>query len=228
VLSIFEAVFRHAEFTGRSGRMVGYEGLGCIYWHMVAKLLLATQECALAADEDGHPQAKALSAAYLRVRAGLCFNKTPSEYGAFPMDPYSHTPPFAGAQQPGMTGQVKEVVLTRFAELGVRVERGRVRFAPRLLQRRELLEAPDTFRYLALDGTFRTLPLARGELAFTYCQVPIVYRLGECPSLSVVREGRTLMLDGTDALGVDMSAELFARSGAISLIKVTIPAHVAL
>ncbi|HET9820332.1 MAG TPA: hypothetical protein VFQ16_00765, partial [Burkholderiaceae bacterium] len=41
----YERVLRHREFTGRSGTMFGYEGLGCVYWHMVAKLLLAVQEC---------------------------------------------------------------------------------------------------------------------------------------------------------------------------------------
>jgi hypothetical protein len=44
VLDLFETVFRHRSYTGRSGVMYGYEGIGCIYWHMVAKLLLATQE----------------------------------------------------------------------------------------------------------------------------------------------------------------------------------------
>src|SRR6185312_13052268 len=44
VLDVFEQVFRHAEFTGRSGSFFAYEGLGSIYWHMVAKLLLAVQE----------------------------------------------------------------------------------------------------------------------------------------------------------------------------------------
>ncbi|MDP3179852.1 MAG: hypothetical protein Q8M76_18220, partial [Spirochaetaceae bacterium] len=37
----YERVMRHREFTGRSGAMFGFEGLGCIHWHMVAKLLLA-------------------------------------------------------------------------------------------------------------------------------------------------------------------------------------------
>ena len=46
---IFEAVFEHRRFTGRSGTFYGYEGLGCIYWHMVSKLLLAVQESCLAA-----------------------------------------------------------------------------------------------------------------------------------------------------------------------------------
>ena len=44
VLEVFEEVFSHKTYTGRSGTMYGYEGLGCVYWHMVSKLLLAIQE----------------------------------------------------------------------------------------------------------------------------------------------------------------------------------------
>ncbi len=51
VLEVFEEVFHHRSFTGRSGTMYGYEGLGCVYWHMVAKLLMAVQELALQAFE---------------------------------------------------------------------------------------------------------------------------------------------------------------------------------
>jgi len=40
VLKLYESVFNHKAFTGRSGTMFGFEGLGSIYWHMVAKLLL--------------------------------------------------------------------------------------------------------------------------------------------------------------------------------------------
>ena len=42
ILEIFERVFDHKSFTGRSGTFYGYEGLGSIYWHMVSKLLLAS------------------------------------------------------------------------------------------------------------------------------------------------------------------------------------------
>ena len=49
LLRIFEEVFCHKEFTGRSGTFFGYEGLGSIYWHMVSKLLLAVQETCIRA-----------------------------------------------------------------------------------------------------------------------------------------------------------------------------------
>jgi len=44
ILALYESVFHHRAFTGRSGSFYKYEGLGCIYWHMVSKLLLAVQE----------------------------------------------------------------------------------------------------------------------------------------------------------------------------------------
>ena len=52
LLAVFEEVFNHKAFTGRSGTFFGYEGLGSIYWHMVSKLLLAVQETCLRAIED--------------------------------------------------------------------------------------------------------------------------------------------------------------------------------
>ena len=114
---------------------------------------------------------------YYQVRAGIGFNKSPDEYGAFPTDPYSHTPKHAGARQPGMTGQVKEEVITRFGELGVRVADGCVRFWPELLRRREFVARPRTFEYLDVDDHWQELGVAAGQLAFTWCQVPVVYRL---------------------------------------------------
>ena len=114
VLEIFEDVFNHKAFTGRSGTFFGYEGLGSIYWHMVSKLLLAVQENCLAAVKNNEDEALIgrLLDHYYEIQAGIGVHKSPELYGAFPTDPYSHTPGGKGAQQPGMTGQVKEDVLT--------------------------------------------------------------------------------------------------------------------
>jgi hypothetical protein len=75
-------------------------------------LLLAVQEIFWADRESTSAGNSAIShklrETYYRVREGLGFNKSPLHYGAFPTDPYSHTPGHSGAQQPGMTGQVKE------------------------------------------------------------------------------------------------------------------------
>ena len=137
ILALYEDTFNHKAFTGRSGSMFAYEGLGSIYWHMVSKLMLSVQEIALEEDQD--EDFKALVASYYDVQDGLGFRKKASEYGAFTADAYSHTPSFAGAQQPGLTGMVKEGVICRFGELGVQFNDEKIEFKPRLLRTNELL-----------------------------------------------------------------------------------------
>jgi hypothetical protein len=225
-LDAFEKVFHHRAFTGRSGTMYGYEGLGCIYWHQVSKLLLAVQEIALRAMRQGSPEpiVERLQRAYYRVRSGLSFEKDVIEYGAFPTDPYSHTPGHAGAQQPGMTGQVKEEILTRFGELGVEVSDGTVRFRPALLRRGEFLEQPDVYRYYDIGGNPRSIDLPAGSLAFSLCQVPVVYRLvADSPRVRLVDTGGSARETRGNELDVAQSRDLFGRTGAISLIEVDVP-----
>jgi len=222
--ALFERVFDHASFTGRSGTFFAYEGLGSIYWHMVSKLMLAVQEChhrALEADEPDEHVA-ALAAAYADVRAGLGFHKSPAVFGAFPADPYSHTPAHAGAQQPGMTGQVKEDVLARLGELGVEVRDGRLGFAPALLPLAEFLDAATPATVLGVGGPV-PLTLEPGTLAFTFCQVPVVYRLADAARVTVVRrDGAERAFDGT-TLDAATSRAVFERSGAIARIEVAVP-----
>jgi hypothetical protein len=229
VLELHEAVFHHHAFTGRSGTMYGYEGIGSIYWHMVAKLLLAVQEVCVRAEREGAPAAvrESLARHYERVRAGLGFEKSAERWGAFPTDPYSHTPAGRGAQQPGMTGQVKEEILTRLGELGVRVENGRVAFRPRLLHASELLAAPAVLHAYGHDGEPFAVDVPAGGLAFTYCAVPVVYvREDGTGWLEVtMRDGRTLELAG-DELDPEHSRALLERRGEIARIEVGVPARV--
>jgi hypothetical protein len=67
---------------------------------MVAKLLLAVQEQVFEAADRGAPELPALQAHYRRVRDGLGYRKSAAEYGAFPADPYSHTPAKAARSSP--------------------------------------------------------------------------------------------------------------------------------
>jgi hypothetical protein len=167
---------------------------------------------------------EALARAYYRVRDGLGFNRTVEQYGAFPTDPYSHTPPRGGAQQPGMTGQVKEEILTRFGELGLQVEDGIACFRPVLLRRDEFLEESSAFR-LHENGTRPgDIELGAGSLAFTVCRVPVVYSLtsGEAGIRVTDSRGASHAIAG-DCLGVEWSRALFDRRGEIARIDVAIP-----
>ena len=73
---LFETVFNHHQFTGRSGAMYKYEGLGCIYWHMVSKLLLATAETIQHASADGADRQTLdqLMQQFDRIKEGLVMN----------------------------------------------------------------------------------------------------------------------------------------------------------
>ncbi|MEP0546029.1 MAG: hypothetical protein ABJF88_03790 [Rhodothermales bacterium] len=222
VLDVFEQVFDHRSYTGRSGTFFGYEGLGSIYWHMVSKLALAAQETFLrahAADTDP-TVLRRLGDAYYDLRAGLGVAKSPEEYGAFPSDAYSHTPGGGGAKQPGMTGQVKEDILCRWGELGVLIEDGRIVFRPALLRAEEFLTAPATFRFVDVGGEDQVLDLNAGALAFTYCQMPVVYRRSTIPAIRIVGADGTVTEAQGDALSPEVSDEVFRRSGAFTRIEV--------
>ena len=223
---LFERIFNHQDFTGRSGTMFGFEGLGCIYWHMVSKLLLAVEENFFAAVEDGADPAtcKRLGELYYQVRGGIGFNKTPAEYGAFPTDPYSHTPKHSGARQPGMTGQVKEEVLARFGELGIRVTNGVISIQPALLRAREFVAEEKEFCYLDIEGNWQRITIPAGGLAFTWCQVPVVYTLDDAtkPSLAIkAGDGSSRTLEEL-SLSAEDSAALFERTGAIRALHVNL------
>ncbi len=217
--------FPSQRIYGRSGTFFAFEGLGSIYWHMVVKLLLAAQECYRESLRDGSDPAviKALAEAYDDVRQGLGFCKTPDVYGAFPTDPYSHSPRHRGAQQPGMTGQVKEEILTRWGELGIAVEDGHLHFAPRLLHQSEFFPSPHRFLYLDVQNREQSWELPADSLGFTYCQIPVGYQLADAASILVERVDGTREIVSGDALGAIDSTSVFSRNGKISRITVSIP-----
>jgi hypothetical protein len=224
VLRAFEEIFNHKAFTGRSGTFFGYEGLGSIYWHMVSKLQLAVEEVCLKAIEsaESKPTIGHLIAHYYEINAGIGVHKSPTLYGAFPTDPYSHTPATKGAQQPGMTGQVKEDILSRFGELGVFVKAGQIHFNPCMLRKEEFLTSKEAFEYLDVESQSKTLHLEAGSLGFTYCQIPVVYKLAEENKLEVISKEGESTVNKSLSLDAKTSSLAFMRSGSIQQINVYI------
>ncbi len=221
---IFEAVFNHRQFTGRSGGMYAYEGLGSIYWHMVSKLLLAALENFRKALEQGSDAVTVgkLADCYFDIRAGIGFNKTPDNYGAFPTDPYSHTPGFAGAKQPGMTGQVKEEVITRLMELGLSVKGGAICFKPFILRKSEFLSASDSLSYFDISGEQQLVNLQAGQLGFTYCQVPVIYSLADETSIVISFADGSEKAIAADAIDAQTSLAIFDKTGEVVKIQVAL------
>lgn len=219
ITTLFEKVFRHSEFTGRSGTFFAYEGLGSVYWHMVSKLLLAVQETIFRCRYE--PEVSVMLERYWDIRAGLGFNKSPAAYGAFPTDPYSHTPKGQGARQPGMTGMVKEEILTRQAELGLTIEDGCLIFDPLFVDRAELLPSPGEFACPDVSGARKHFELPPGSMACSLCQTPVVLRTGDREEIRIEYADGSVKTLARHRLDEGNSLHIFQRDGVIQRLIVT-------
>src|SRR6056297_1009330 len=222
VLQIFEDVFNHKAFTGRSGTFFAYEGLGSIYWHMVSKLHLAVEEVCVEAHRENTDEKimRSLHTHFREIGEGIGIHKSPDLYGAFPTDPYSHTPFHRGAQQPGMTGQVKEDILVRIGELGIFINNEKVTFSPMLLSKHELITEEEIFKYITVSGEQSSLHLPEDSLAFTFCQVPVVFKLSDDEKLEVIFNDSTTRKFEDFEIDKKVSRKIFARTGDIEYISV--------
>lgn len=198
---IYESVFNHKAFTGRSGNFYKYEGLGSIYWHMVSKLLLAVGEIITEAESLRHEALPLLKDCYYRIRKGIGAHKSPEDYGAFPTDPYSHTPSMMGAQQPGLTGQVKEDVISRFLELGIRIQNGKICIHTTMLREEDFMP--------------------NQQLQFSFCHTPFIYKRAKDKGIEVYRPSsdQPQKIAGY-CMPEDISQEVFQRKETISRVVV--------
>ncbi|NVK26595.1 MAG: hypothetical protein HWE14_01060 [Flavobacteriia bacterium] len=221
IREIYESVFNHASFTGRSGTFFAYEGLGSIYWHMVSKLHLAALEKALVLDLSDEECAEIYELGK-ELREGIGMFKSPIEYGGFPIDPYSHTPKHTGVQQPGMTGQVKEDIIARWAELGVVVLGGKLSFNPISLPREQFTNEPRVFRYVDTFGEYNRIDVEPHTLNFSYMGTHIQYVQGEVQEIILTSQtGAQTTLEGHE-LSNDDSQKLFRRTGEIRRVRVVL------
>lgn len=192
---------------------------------MVGKLLLAAQEQALRALAEGSYAAGRLVAAYREIRAGLGHNKSPREFGAFPTDPYSHTPSGLGARQPGMTGLVKEEILARCRELGLVVQDGELRFDPALLQHSDLLVEPARMRYLAVDNNWRVVNVPARSVGFTVCQVPVILTVAgrhDNPAVHIQWVDGRVTARALAVVDAETARHIFLRDGEVQELHVVV------
>jgi hypothetical protein len=224
VLNIYERTFCHNEFTGRANTFYKYEGLGSIYWHMVSKLLLAVQEVYFDAEKKSanENQLKKIKDFYYVIKSGIGVGKQPDEYGAFPTDPYSHTPSFAGVQQPGMTGQVKEDIITRFRELGIQIKSGKILIHPSLLKREEFLKKEELLTFCDLNLQEQNINCRKNSLVITYCQVPFIYSLSDTEKIVIQKKDGEEINLGSLEISEDFSQSIFNRNGSIDRVEVFI------
>jgi hypothetical protein len=191
---------------------------------MVSKLLLAAQESCLAAIKENADAATVsqLIAHYYNIQAGIGVHKSPELYGAFPITPYSHTPFNKGAQQPGMTGQVKEDILCRIGELGVKIKDGQLLFEPSLLSKNEFIQQPRYADFVLSNGTEKNIELSAGSLAFSICQVPVVCKTSNANSIEVLFANGTKEQFNANTISAAVSNKIINRTGEVEEIIVHI------
>lgn len=224
IKSLFEETFDHQSYTGRSGTFFAFEGLGSIYWHMVSKLLLAVQEnIFLAVDrKTSESLIDKLKAHYYDIRAGIGYNKSAAVYGAFPFDPYSHTPAGKGAKQPGMTGQVKEEVITRLAETGIRILEGKISIDETLIDENEFHREVVKWQVTGCNGNKQNITLSAGSFGATFCQTPYIVKKGKEKSVTInFTDSSKESYKGT-TVPEKISQTIYRRTGEVQLMEFTI------
>jgi len=187
---------------------------------MVSKLGLAVAENFFHAVDAGESAETidALRKHFGLIRDGIGAEKSPQDYGAFPVDPYSHTPEKAGVKQPGMTGQVKEDVLSRFAELGVEVVDSCLGFRFELFDQSELSDRDSQLTFCDLSGEEKSVTVPAGGFGFTLFQVPILFSRANLNQTRIVfDDGSEKVVDG-HRLDANTSSELFSRTGKVVFV----------
>ena len=136
--------------------------------------------------------------------------------------PGGGTPGFSGVQQPGMTGQVKEDIISRFGELGIFVNDGEITFNHDLLNMEEFLSEESEFEYIDLNGENRSIRLNPDSLAFTYCQLPVVYMKSDENKITVFMNNEKKLEFNEMRLNREISRAVFDRDGTITRIEVSV------
>jgi len=140
---------------------------------------------------------------YAAIQKGIGAHKSPADYGSFPFDPYSHTPMMAGVQQPGMTGQVKEDIISRFFELGVVIKEGQLKIQPVILKYSEFIQP-------SVTGHVQ-FPM----LSFAYCSIPVIYLIDGKSGIDISEMDNTTVSIDAYALSHAQSQRVFNRDKTI-------------
>lgn len=117
---------------------------------------------------------------------------------------------------------MKEDILSRFGELGVYINEGKLGFQPILLQQNEFLQTQKKVCIVDSNGGEIIIELDTNSLLFTICQVPVVYEIRESKGMSVKYKSGEERNAADTSLTEQETTLLFNRSGEIVSIRVFI------
>ena len=121
-----------------------------------------------------------------------------------------------------MTGQVKEDIISRFYELGFFVNEGKITFDPTILRKTEFISEKKSFKFVNLENEITYLELDEDSLAYTICQVPVVYKLSDKEDIRITFHNNSEKTIEDHELDIESSQEIFNRTNLIKAIYVSV------
>lgn len=121
-----------------------------------------------------------------------------------------------------MTGQVKEDILARFGELGVFVQEGRLHFQPGILKKSEFLTESQTINFVDIFTQHHEITLEENSLFFTYCQIPVVYKISAREGLEICFNDQNKKIFKSPLIDKETSRMIFQRTGKVTAVTVFI------
>ncbi|MCI4441894.1 MAG: hypothetical protein JHC39_00165, partial [Lentimicrobium sp.] len=118
--------------------------------------------------------------------------------------------------------QVKEDVLTRKGELGIKVEGGQLMFQPTLLSKNQFLQQEEMVSFIDFENKPYSVALEKGCLAFTICQVLMIYKLADKNQIEVKYRNNKIETIPALILSHELSQKIFDRTGEIMQVTVAI------
>ena len=101
-------------------------------------------------------------------------------------------------------------------------QNGKLMFNPRLLRKEEFLKKQRHSHILNINKDIEEIELEKGSICFTYCQIPIIYKLAGKDGMKVIIM-IIQFLNMTDLnLDLETSKKVFERTGEIKQIIVSI------
>jgi hypothetical protein len=103
------------------------------------------------------------------------------------------------------------------------VAQGTLSFKPVLLREQELTDQPTIFRYIDVAGQNQVIDLPTGSLAYTFCQVPVVYIPASEEKIKISDADGGLREVAGNRLDAEVSRHIFSRDGYIKRVTVYQP-----
>ena len=99
---------------------------------------------------------------------------------------------------------------------------GRITFDPTILRKSEFIEEEKSFKYVNLENEINYIELDKHSLAFTVCQVPVIYNLSDKENIRISYMNNSEEIIKGHELDIENSESIFNRTNLIKAVYVSI------